>query len=79
MQSNTPGLNSPHKLTLYHPPGHVVATRGNPFGKDIANAGLFRALARYGSYQALHVLHQSGATAEQLTLNFIPPAAPRRS
>ena len=57
----------------------MVATPGNPFGKDIANAGLFRALARYGGYQALHVLHQSGATAEQLSLEFYPPAAPRRS
>ena len=77
MQSNTPVLNSPPKLTLYHPPGNVVATPGNPFGKDIANAGLFRALARYGGYQALHVLHQSGATAEQLSLEFYPPGGPQ--
>jgi hypothetical protein len=50
VQSNPPVLNSPPKLTLYHS-GHVVATPGNPFGKDIANTGLFRALARYGDFQ----------------------------
>ena len=68
---------SPHQLSLYHPPGHVLATPGNPFGKDIANAGLFRALARFGGYSALHVLHQSGASVEQLSLEFYPPGGPQ--
>jgi D-inositol-3-phosphate glycosyltransferase len=68
---------SQHQLSLYHPPGHVLATPGNPFGKDIANAGLFRALARFGGYSALHVLHQSGASVEQLSLEFYPPGGPQ--
>lgn len=70
-------LSSPQQLSLYHPPGHVLATPGNPFGKDIANASLFRALARYGGYQGLHVLHQSGASAEQLAAEFYRPGGPQ--
>ena len=69
--------DSPVSLTLFHPPGNVLATPGNPFGKDIANAGLFRALARHGGYSALHVLHQSSASAEQLSLEFYPPGGPQ--
>ena len=64
------------ELTLFHPPGHVQATPGNPFGKDIANAGLFRALARHGGYRRLGVLHQSAATAVELAAEFYPPGGP---
>ena len=64
-------------LTLFHPPGHVQVTPGNPFGKDIANSGLFRSLARHGGYSALNVLHQSRASAEQLGLEFYPPGGPQ--
>lgn len=60
------------ELTLFHPPGHVQAIPGNPFGKDIANTGLFRALARHGGYHLLGVLHQSSASAAQLATEFYP-------
>ena len=63
------------ELTLFHPPGHVRAMPGNPFGKDIANAGLFRALALHGGYQRLGVLHQSNASAAQLAAEFYPPGS----
>ena len=55
----------PLGLTLFHPPGHL-ALPTNPFGKDIANAGLFRALAQWGGYRELSVLNQVSLTPEQL-------------
>lgn len=45
------------ELALFHPAGHL-GQPGNPFGKDIANAGLFRALARHGGYARVNVLNQ---------------------
>ena len=64
----------PSGLTLYHPAGHLAQPR-NPFGKDIANAGLFRALARHGGYAQLAVLNQVGLSAEALSRELFAPAA----
>jgi hypothetical protein len=38
---------------------------------------IFPETGGYGGYQALHVLHQSGATTEQLSLEFYPPGGPQ--
>jgi glycosyltransferase involved in cell wall biosynthesis len=43
------------RLAIYHPAARVgVGT--NPFGKDVANAELYRALARHGGYEQIDVL-----------------------
>ncbi len=42
-------------LAIYHPPGRL-GLAANPFGKDVANLELYRALARHGGYEALHIL-----------------------
>lgn len=52
-------------LSLYHPQGHL-ARPANPFGKDIANADLFRGLLNYGGFSEVAVLNQIGLNAEQL-------------
>lgn len=56
------------ELAIYLPQG-VIAPPRNPYGRLIANAGLFRALARYGGYGNLHFQSQvklslSGLAAE---------------
>ncbi|MDP3660435.1 glycosyltransferase family 4 protein [Phenylobacterium sp.] len=45
----------PARLAIHHPPGRM-GVRNNPFGMDVANFELFRALAQHGGYEALHVL-----------------------
>jgi len=56
------GPNVAKRLTILHPPGVPTATE-NPFGKDIANLELFRALARHGGFEQLDVLSLRGADA----------------
>lgn len=48
------------RLSILHPPG-VPEARSNPFGKDVANLELFRALARHGGFEQLDVLSLRGA------------------
>ena len=54
------------ELALFHPAGHLVHP-GNPFGKDIANASLFRSLARLGGYRKVSVLNQLALSSEALS------------
>jgi glycosyltransferase involved in cell wall biosynthesis len=66
-------------LCIYHPAG-VHELRANPFGKDVANLELFRALARHGGFDELSVLSvrrvDEGEMARTL-LGDAPAAAPR--
>jgi glycosyltransferase involved in cell wall biosynthesis len=55
----------PPGICLFHPQGHL-ARPANPFGKDIANAALFRGLVRYGDFSDVAVLNQAGLSADQL-------------
>jgi D-inositol-3-phosphate glycosyltransferase len=52
-------------ICFFHPQGHL-ARPANPFGKDIANAALFRALVQHGGFTDVAVLNQAGLNAEQL-------------
>jgi len=52
-------------LAIYHPPGRL-GLAANPFGKDVANLELYRALARHGGYETLHILGAPGADAAAL-------------
>ena len=46
-------MAQPEELAVYLPHGQV-APPVNPYGRLIANAGVYRALARYGGYRNLH-------------------------
>ena len=48
------------RLSIFHPSGEL-SLRTNPFGKDVANLELFRALARHGEFEQLDVLSTRGA------------------
>ena len=53
------------RLAIYHPTGRLGLTE-NPFGKDVANLELFRALARYGGFEQLSFLSHIGVTVDDL-------------
>ena len=59
------------ELTLFHPAG-LFGQKGNPFGKDIANAGLFRALARYGGYRQVNVMNQLNVAPADVRAGLLP-------
>ena len=75
-----PNINQnsrPRSLAIYHPPGNM-GIKSDPFGKDIANVELFRALAHYGSYENIHVLTNQPVQASELeTSLFKGLATPR--
>lgn len=54
------------RLSIYHPPG-ALTPRENPFGKDVANLELFRALIRHGGFEQVDVLGQQPGDVTQLT------------
>ena len=53
------------RLALYAPSGTFEAVR-NPFGKDTANLGLFRALALHGGFEELGVLSNQEASRQDV-------------
>jgi glycosyltransferase involved in cell wall biosynthesis len=55
----------PRRLAIYHPSGHT-GLKSDPFGKDVANLELFRALVHYGGYEAVHVLTNQPIAASEL-------------
>lgn len=54
-----------NRLAVFHPPGHLEL-HGNPFGKDVANLELYRALALHGGFEELTVLSLRPGTDEDL-------------
>ena len=52
-------------LAFYLPDGRIAAPE-NPFGRHVANAGTYRALARSGRWQHLHVLSNEPVVGSQL-------------
>ena len=49
------------RLSIFHPPGQM-GLGANPFGKDVANLQLYRALAQHGGFEQLDVLTLSTTT-----------------
>ena len=47
-------MTQPDELAIYLPSGQV-APPANAYGRLVANAGVYRALARYGGYRNLHL------------------------
>lgn len=62
----------PRQLSLYHPAGRL-GVGANPFGKDVANAGLFRALIRHGGFDRVHVAAARPFPAAELAADAPPP------
>ena len=63
------------EITFFHPGGYLKPPQGQPFGKDVANVGLFGALARHGGYQRINVLRQVPVSAAELAPQFFPAGA----
>jgi D-inositol-3-phosphate glycosyltransferase len=53
------------RLGIYHPPGEL-GFGPNPFGKDVANLELYRALARHGGFERLEILSHTPVDEGQL-------------
>ena len=62
-------------ICFFNLQGHL-ARPANPFGKDIANAALFRALVQHGGFSDVAVLHQAGLSPEQLAAEMAFATAP---
>ena len=60
-----------NELSIFHLPGEL-ARPSNPFGKDIANAQLYRGLLSHGGYERINILNQLGLTDEQLSQGLDP-------
>jgi len=58
-------MSLPKELVIYLPAGEVDPPV-NPYGRLIANAGLYRALVRYGGYQSLHIQGRKARGLDQL-------------
>lgn len=52
-------------LAIHHPAGRL-SLKANPFGKDVANLGLFRALAADPALERLHVAVNQAVSVEDL-------------
>ena len=63
------------RLAIYHPSG-VLGLGQNPFGKDVANLELFRALARYGGYEQIDLISNVPMEDQDLTAGLYPMARP---
>lgn len=53
------------RLAILHPPGRM-GLGPNPFGKDVANLQLWRAMARHGGYAGIDVLTLGPADADEI-------------
>ncbi|MDP3749247.1 MAG: glycosyltransferase [Phenylobacterium sp.] len=64
------------RIALYHPTGGVEA-RHNPFGKDVANVELFRAIVRHGSFDHVDFLTGVDISVQTLSDGLLHGAAAR--
>ena len=53
------------RLSIFHPPGRL-GYGANPFGKDVANLQLYRALAQHGGFEQIDVLSHAATTEADL-------------
>ena len=63
----------PQRLSIYHPAGQL-GLKTNPFGKDVANLDLYRALAQHGGLQQLDFLTHVGVDPQALAGALDAPA-----
>ena len=67
-------MTHPDELAIYLPDG-ALAPPTNPYGRLVANAGVYRALARYGGYRSLHFQCRRPVEPRQLARELLLPAA----
>ncbi len=58
------------RLAIYHPPGRIDLG-ANPFGKDVANIQLFRALAAHGGFEQIDVVGHANFTPADFTQDLL--------
>ena len=63
------------RLAIYHPPGRL-GLKQNPFGKDVANLQLYRALAQHGGYEQIDILSADAISGEVLSGDLFPTETP---
>ena len=63
------------RLAIYHPPGRLGLGQ-NPFGKDVANLQLYRALANHGGYDHIDFLSNSPGDPALVTEGLFPGGRP---
>jgi D-inositol-3-phosphate glycosyltransferase len=59
------------RLAIYHPQAKLGLGE-NPFGKDVANIGLYRSVTRYGGYQPLTIVANGVLSDQALAATFDP-------
>jgi glycosyltransferase involved in cell wall biosynthesis len=62
------------RLSIFHPPGKL-GYGANPFGKDVANLQLYRALAQHGGFEQIDVLSHAPTSAADLRQALLDGAA----
>lgn len=68
-------VKSGSRLAIYHPPGRI-GLKSNPFGKDVANLQLYRALARHGGYARVDILSNLAVADADLESDLFPEGRP---
>lgn len=74
MRTSTASEPPRERIAIFHPPGRMALTR-NPFGKDVANLQLWRALARHGGFQQIDILSETGASTSDIVQDLFGNAA----
>jgi len=62
------------RISIFHPPGRL-GLGANPFGKDVANLQLYRALAQHGGFEQLDLLVQQATTEAEARQALLGDAA----
>jgi D-inositol-3-phosphate glycosyltransferase len=63
------------RLAIYHPPGRLGLGQ-NPFGKDVANLQLYRALASHGGYDQIDLLSNTASDPALIAQGLFPDGRP---
>ena len=62
------------RLSIFHPGGEL-RLKANPFGKDVANLELYRALARHGGFERIDIVGQQPGDAAETRRALLGDAA----
>ena len=63
------------RLAIYHPPGRI-GSKSNPFGKDVANLQLYRALAEHGGFSRVDLLSNLPVADVDVASDLFPEGRP---
>jgi len=68
-------VKSGARLAIYHPPGRI-GLKANPFGKDVANLQLYRALATHGGFSRVDLLSNLPVADADVAADLFPDGRP---